>query len=131
MRRYNTIRRRAKKEGGTRNASGYTDVLATIGMFTPEKTLQRAGAGVRGRDLGRLLAVRSALVALGAKQARKMTQIPSALAAPNQPSRDHEVVTQRLPEGDRPGRSRGIRTRHRETKLEGGHDGSGWVGGGR
>ena len=58
-----------------------------------------------------------------------MAQVASALPTPNQPSRDHEVVTQRLPEGDRPGRSRGVRTRHGETKLGERDDGSGWVGG--
>jgi hypothetical protein len=71
------------------------------------------------------------MVALRAKQARKMTEIASALPTPNQPSRDHEVVTQRLPEGDRPRRSRGVRTRHGGTKLGGRDDRSGWGGGRR
>jgi hypothetical protein len=71
------------------------------------------------------------MVALSAKQARKMTKVASALPTPNQPSRDHEVVTQRLPEGDRPRGSRGVRTRHGGTKLGGRNDRSGWGGGGR
>ena len=71
------------------------------------------------------------MIALGAKQARKMAKVASALPTPHQTSRDHEVVTQRLPEGDRLKRSGGIRTRHGETELEGGHDRSGWVGGDR
>jgi hypothetical protein len=71
------------------------------------------------------------MVALRAKQARKVTEIASALPTPNQPSRDHKVVTQRLPEGDRPRGSRGVRTRHGGTKLGGRNDRSGWGGGGR
>ena len=71
------------------------------------------------------------MIALSAKQARKMTEIASALPTPNQPSRDHKVVTQRLPKGDRPRRPRGVRTRHGGTKLGGRDDRSGWGGRGR
>ena len=76
------------------------------------------------------------MIAFGAQKPREMTQVASALPTPNQPSRDHKVVTQRLPEGDGPRGSRGVRTRdgrtrHGGTKIGGRHDGSGWGGRGR
>ena len=107
------------------------DVTSAVRVFSTEKSLQRARAGVRRQPVRRFSPEREAVIALGTQKPREMAQISSALPTPNQPSRDHEVVSQRLPEGHRPGRSRGVRTRHGETKLEGGHDGSGWVGGGR
>ena len=127
----NANRRRAGERHDVRNATRDANVAPAVGMLPPKQTLESASARVRQGTLSRFSTEGETMVALGAKQARKMAQIASALTTPHQPSRDHKVVTQRLPKGDRPRGSRGVRTRHGGTKLGGGHDKSGWVGRGR
>ena len=121
-----TVWREGTSEGRLRggDAPGDSNVPAAIGVLATKKTTQRASTRLK-----RHRAIRHAFVALRPEEARKMTQVPSARATPHQPSRDHEIVTQRLTKSNRPRGSRGIRTRHGETDNN--KDRPGWGGRGR